>query len=420
MSNLATASIPCHTWHWDRTILVASIVGSALLSACGGGADAPANAALPHAVPYLKAGSLHGTSQVRLLRYAMPAVRGGQTEANALLFIPAGTAPATGWPLVVWAHGTTGVADACAPSRNFDEDQDKDIVQALIDAGFAVLAPDYEGLDAPGVHPYLGLASQGQSITHAVRAAHEIGDVRLSKPWSVLGHSQGGFAALAAAQLAPEIAADYPLLSTVAMAPGTDIGRSALELFARMDQLQTEFTQRPSEAVLEELVEVVVLTATNGTMVAHGLQAQDPALDPGLMLAASFLPVAEKAVDEPDCKTFSADLEADLIRHVNAGGDLASYASVRRDLLQRPGIEAAFARNRPGQVRLSAPVLYLQGVRDTQTPVGAARDMVSTMRAVGSDVTYVEVAEGDHGSITVSHLAHAVAFIRDHWRNATR
>jgi hypothetical protein len=25
--------------------------------------------------------------------------------------------PANGWKIVVWAHGTTGVADKCAPSR---------------------------------------------------------------------------------------------------------------------------------------------------------------------------------------------------------------------------------------------------------------------------------------------------------------
>lgn len=50
-----------------------------------------------------------------LPRYRMTAAQGGETEANALLFVPQGSAPAGGWPLVVWTHGTTGVTDGCAP-----------------------------------------------------------------------------------------------------------------------------------------------------------------------------------------------------------------------------------------------------------------------------------------------------------------
>ncbi|MDG1165315.1 MAG: hypothetical protein P8P26_08595 [Porticoccaceae bacterium] len=32
------------------------------------------------------------------------------------LFLPQGTAPDGGWPLVAWTHGTVGIADICAPS----------------------------------------------------------------------------------------------------------------------------------------------------------------------------------------------------------------------------------------------------------------------------------------------------------------
>lgn len=38
-------------------------------------------------------------------------------QATSLVFTPNTPAPAGGWPIVVWAHGTTGVADACAPSK---------------------------------------------------------------------------------------------------------------------------------------------------------------------------------------------------------------------------------------------------------------------------------------------------------------
>src|SRR5688572_28267088 len=32
------------------------------------------------------------------------------------VYVPKGTAPAGGWPVIAWAHGTTGTADVCAPS----------------------------------------------------------------------------------------------------------------------------------------------------------------------------------------------------------------------------------------------------------------------------------------------------------------
>ncbi len=46
---------------------------------------------------------------------------------------------------MVWAHGTTGVADACAPSKSALTDSTKDLISKLLAAGYVVVAPDYEG-----------------------------------------------------------------------------------------------------------------------------------------------------------------------------------------------------------------------------------------------------------------------------------
>ena len=53
-----------------------------------------------------------------IMTYKMLGINGKETQATALVFTPEGTPPAKGWPIVAWAHGTTGVADQCAPSRN--------------------------------------------------------------------------------------------------------------------------------------------------------------------------------------------------------------------------------------------------------------------------------------------------------------
>ena len=35
---------------------------------------------------------------------------------TGMVAVPNGTAPAGGWPVVTWGHGTNGMADVCAPS----------------------------------------------------------------------------------------------------------------------------------------------------------------------------------------------------------------------------------------------------------------------------------------------------------------
>src|SRR5207244_7976793 len=43
----------------------------------------------------------------------------GQPDAvSGTVTVPKGKAPKGGWPILTWAHGTTGIADSCAPSRS--------------------------------------------------------------------------------------------------------------------------------------------------------------------------------------------------------------------------------------------------------------------------------------------------------------
>jgi len=51
------------------------------------------------------------------------------------VFLPKGTAPAGGWPLIAWAHGTVGIADICAPSNKARSDRDGEVSQPLARPG---------------------------------------------------------------------------------------------------------------------------------------------------------------------------------------------------------------------------------------------------------------------------------------------
>ena len=135
---------------------------------------------------------------------------------SGTMYIPRGTMPAGGWPIVAWAHGTTGIADVCAPSWRGNTERDKEYLDAWLGHGFAVVATDYQGLGTPGAHPYLLWRPEGYSVLDAVRAALHRYPEQLRNQVVLVGQSQGSGAALGAAFLAPTYAPEIEVLGTVA------------------------------------------------------------------------------------------------------------------------------------------------------------------------------------------------------------
>ena len=162
----------------------------------------------------------------RLMLYRSKSVDGDVVAVSGSLTLPRGPRPRGGWPIVTYAHGTAGVADGCAPTRGYDENQlvsyAYPLLRRFLNAGFAVVRTDYEGLGTPGVHPFLVGRSEGRSVLDAVRAAREL-EPRLSNRFVIAGHSQGGHAALFAAALAPRWVPDLKLRGTVALAPASHL-----------------------------------------------------------------------------------------------------------------------------------------------------------------------------------------------------
>ncbi len=134
---------------------------------------------------------------------------------------PDGPVPEGGWPLIAWAHGTTGLGDRCAPSLTAESDQ---LAQALVGFGYAVVATDYEGLGTPGTHPYVVGASEAHGVLDSVRAVREL-ELPVTNEWIVFGHSQGGHAAMFTGQLQPTYAPELEMIGVVAGAPPSQLAR---------------------------------------------------------------------------------------------------------------------------------------------------------------------------------------------------
>ncbi len=138
----------------------------------------------------------------------------GLTPSTGALFLPKGTPPQGGWPVLAWAHGTVGLGDKCTPSMNPRSPRDQEYLNHWLEQGYAIVASDYAGQGTPGLMSYLNGQVTAANVVDSVIAAHELtanapnsdglGEPALSRSWAVIGQSQGGGAALHVAHEATE------------------------------------------------------------------------------------------------------------------------------------------------------------------------------------------------------------------------
>jgi pimeloyl-ACP methyl ester carboxylesterase len=172
-----------------------------------------------------------GATALRVLYRSTSGRDGSSTIVSGMVFVPAGTPPAGGWPVLAQAHGTTGIDNECGPSLSRNLLGAAPMMARFVKAGFAVAAADYEGLGASGVHLYLDAKTEAWNVIDSVRALRHVRAGSISDRWLVFGGSQGGAAAWAAAEQASTYAPELQLLGAVAFVPPTDFSAYAQKAF---------------------------------------------------------------------------------------------------------------------------------------------------------------------------------------------
>ncbi|MDQ7805108.1 lipase family protein [Amycolatopsis sp. A133] len=158
----------------------------------------------------------------------------GQPDAVTGTVLVPKTADRATAPIVAFAPGTHGPAFACTPSAmiGIGAFYEQPGLDDLLDAGYAVAVPDYEGYRTAPETTYVVGRSEGPAVIDAVRAAQRLGAAGLSASAKVVfrGYSQGGGAAAWAGELQPAYAPELNLVGIAAGGVPADLVQVTLQL----------------------------------------------------------------------------------------------------------------------------------------------------------------------------------------------
>ena len=268
---------------------------------------------------------------------------------------------ADGFPIVAWAHGSSGGFGNCAPSHYRNLLYQFAAPFELAVQGYVVVAPDYVGLgvteDANGrplVLPYLGSPSHANDLFYGVQAAQSAFST-LSQQFVVMGHSEGGGAAWAAATRQ----AEKPVQGYL----GSVVGSPVTDLLALENRINARLP----------------------ALITRTLSDLHPTFDPAQILTSAGLARSKLNADLQGCWNTGLELFAD------SGLVQANWTS-------NPYARAYATLTNPSGKAFAGPMLVLQGEADAAVPFPATTTAVARTCKLNPDsaLEYATFAGVDH------------------------
>lgn len=322
------------------------------------------------------------------IMYSSTSPSGEPISVSAAIFIPPGEPPAGGRNVIAWAHPTSGVVEACAPSLMPDVAGMTWGLPDMLAKGYVVVATDYPGLGAPGTHPYLIGESEGRAVLDSVRAARNLPRSGASERFVVWGHSQGGHAALYTGEVAAEgYAPDLKLVGVAAAAPATNL----IELF----------DADKSSAAGKELTAMALYSWSK--------LSNTPA----------------SSLVEPDAMSVYEEMAKDCIETIaefvaldQAEKPLTHEKYLKADPAETEPWKGIMESNSPGKGRIEVPVFLAQGTDDTTVLPAITKQYGNALCAQGTPVHFVELPGVSHVFAAKESVNAALAWMDDRFRGA--
>ncbi len=321
-----------------------------------------------HSVP-----TAHYAIDAYIVRYSSFYPNDDPTVITAQLFVPRRDQPS---PLYLFAPGTTGLVDACRPSREHIAGIHWGLYRAHVLAfagkGFIGLLPDYTGFGEPDrLQPLFHARTEAKMMLDGVRAVSELSAEKLSPPLApdavfLAGFSQGGHAAFAAADNRDQYAPDVEIAGIIGYGPTTDmpalfrefpvVAPMVIKMFGELYGTDRFPAQKMLQQRWQENLEHHVTRQCIGAM-------------------QSFYPWSARELFREE---FVEALFADQLEE------------------EFPEIYRIMRRNSPGLGGHGVPAFILQGADDIVISPQSQERFVDALRASGSEVRYEFYKDARH------------------------
>jgi pimeloyl-ACP methyl ester carboxylesterase len=362
----------------------AGVAAVAVLTGCTADSEPALNVGqLLTARPLTTAAALP-SADTRLITYVSDDSHGEPIVVSGTVSVPKGTPPDGGWPVISWAHGTTGYADTCAPSADTVDGLVHDyvsVVNPMLDnwvaRGYTVVQTDYQGLGTPGGHPYVDGVSEANTVTDIVRAARHL-DSSIGTEWVAIGHSQGGQAVLFTAQDAERRDPELNLAGVVSIAPGGVGMNQAVDLIRE---------GRPEVTAAQRFLPLLVL---GGAVV-------EPSVDPDQIFSSQAGPLLTTARTE-------------CVAQVNAL-PLVPPGQVFAPDAELGGLRSYLERQDPIQLTPRVPVMLVQGTDDAAVSPAGVDQLAKAMCGKGVALDYRVYDGQDHRGVIAASLRDVQDFV---------
>ncbi|WP_228461653.1 alpha/beta fold hydrolase [Gordonia spumicola] len=324
-------------------------------------------------------GALLGTTAWRIM-YRTRDVDGRPVVATGIVATPDGTAPHDGRTVLAWAHPTTGVADACTPSRMFDPYLDVEGIRVMLDRGYTVVATDYVGMGTEGPDSYLVGVTAGNSVLDSVRAARALDGAHAGSKTVLWGHSQGGQAVLFAAERAKTYAPELTVLAAAVAAPAADL--TAL-LGSHLDDLSGT------------TIGSYAFSAYSQVYAGRGARL-DTVLTPAAIGILPQMNALCLLTQNKELHRIAAPVVGTFFAHNPES--VEPWATLLRE-------------NSAGGRTFTAPLFVAQGAKDKLVLPADTERFVAHEKQQGMNVTYHSAADGDHGTVAYLSLPALTAWL---------
>ncbi len=311
----------------------------------------------------------YSITAIRILYHSRSASGKDVAASGVVLFPYDKKPPAGGWPVIAWAHGSTGIARSCAPSlmRNIGYGP---FLSMYVNLGYAVVAADYAGLGTRFRNAFLDGPSNATDLINSIPAARAAVP-QLGARWVAMGKAEGGLTVVAVADQENEIR-DSGYLGAIAISD-----------LASLREIYADSPRGSSSLML--------------TSLAYGLKTVYPQFQETDMLTPKGLALYHEI--EQDCSEARTAPELPPDQVVKPGWESNAF------------VYQYFDRNDPGQMRAYGPILVISSVAPASKLATVTAQMIHRMCKQGDRIQWEQYPDPDPGDVIGDSVRDQIGWI---------